>query len=239
MRDQTRRHHEDNYLMLDCSKAHARLGWEPLIDLRTALRWTVDWAKSFLAKADMRKVTEDQIARFMATANNRGVDEITVEDKEPQDVPAKKGTPLQEHLFDLVNDSIMTRTMEGMINSWNRSAEALYGWRKEEAIGKVSHDLLQTQFPKPLEEIKSELVQKGRWEGKLLHITRDGSQVPVESRWALDVQGQSGAVVEINKRSDDFSTWADVKRIRQKILNVLLVAMSAPSPELGYVVLVC
>ncbi len=61
--DRTQYAHEDNFLMLDCSKAHARLGWKPVIDLRTALRWTVDWTKFFQAKADMRNVTEAQIVR--------------------------------------------------------------------------------------------------------------------------------------------------------------------------------
>ena len=51
-------------------------------------------------------------------------------------------TTLQQHeyVFERVNDSVMTRTMEGRINFWNRSAEELYGWRKEEAIGRVSHE---------------------------------------------------------------------------------------------------
>src|SRR4249920_3050039 len=108
-----------------------------------------------------------------------------------------------QHFFELVNDSVMTRTMAGIINFWNRSAEELYGWRKEEAIGRVSHDLLRTQFPKPLEEIESELVRNGRWEGKLVHTTREGGRVVVESRWSLELEGQIGALVEINTRSTD------------------------------------
>ena len=108
-----------------------------------------------------------------------------------------------EHLLELVNDSVMTRTMEGRINSWNRSIAELYGWKKEEAVGRISHDLLQTQFPKPLEEIESDLVRNGRWEGKLVHTTRDGSRVVVKSRWTVDVNGQSGAVVEINVPATD------------------------------------
>src|SRR5262245_40499011 len=237
--DRTQGPHEDNYLMLDCSKAHARLGWRPVINLKTALHWTVDWAKSFQAKADMRNVTEGQIVQFMAIADNRVVDGITIEHKEAQDVAEQRVTPLQEHVFDLVNDGVMTRTIKGRIKFWNRRAEELYGWRKEEAIGKVSHDLLQTQFPKPLEEIDSELVQKGRWKGKLVHTTRDGSRVAVNSRWALDLKEQSGAVVEINTRSDDFSSWANAKLIGKKALNVLLIATADVSSELACVVPAC
>ena len=108
--------------------------------------------------------------------------------------------PLQRSKSPLesATDSVMKRTADGIINFWNRAAEDLYGWKKEEAIGKVSHDLLKTQFPKPLEEIDSELITRGRWEGKLVHSTRDGGNVVVESRWILDQNRDSGSVVEIN-----------------------------------------
>src|SRR5215813_4046075 len=118
-----------------------------------------------------------------------------------------------QHLFELVNDSVMTRTMEGRINFWNHSAEELYGWRREEAIGRVSHDLLQTQFPKPLEEIESELVRNGRWEGKLVHTTREGGRVVVESRWTLELKEQLGALVEINTLSTDLGARTDTYNV--------------------------
>ena len=111
--------------------------------------------------------------------------------------------------FDLVDESVMVRTMEGRINSWNRSAAELYGWETEEAIGRISHELLQTRFPKPLEEIETELVRKRRWEGKLVHTTRGGGRVVVASRWALDIEGKTEVVVETNALSDD--RGSDVK----------------------------
>jgi PAS domain S-box-containing protein len=119
--------------------------------------------------------------------------------------PQSPAVTLQEHEYLLlfVNDSVIIRTIDGRINFWNRRAEELYGWRKEEALGRVSHNLLHTQFPEPLEEIESELVRNGRWEGKLVHTTRDGDRVVVESRWTLDLKEQSGAVVEINRRYTD------------------------------------
>ena len=138
-------------------------------------------------------------------------DRITTERKQAQNLLEQRVTTLQqpEYLFELVNDSVMTRTAEGIINFWNHSAEKLYGWRKEEAIGRISHDLLQTQFSQPLEEIQSELVRNGRWEGKLVHTTRDGGRVVVESRWTLDLKGQAEAVVEINARSTDLDVRID------------------------------
>jgi PAS domain S-box-containing protein len=56
----------------------------------------------------------------------------------------------QTDSFEPLNYSVMTRTAKGIITFWNRRAEVLYGWRKEEAVGRVSHDLLRTQFPQPI-----------------------------------------------------------------------------------------
>ena len=138
-----------------------------------------------------------------------------------------------ETIFELVNDSVITRTMEGVINFWNQSAEQLYGWRKEEAVGRVSHDLLRTEFPRPLEEIESELVRNGRWEGKLVHTTRDGSRVVVESRWSLELKGQLEGLVEINKRSTDPEARIDKFTTRRRQSQNLLgpAVTTLPQPE--------
>ena len=111
-----------------------------------------------------------------------------------------------QHLEDsreLVDEGVMIRTMQGRINSWDDGAAELYGWKEEEAIGKISHDLLHTQFPKPLKEIESELVRNGRWEGKLVHSTRNGARVVVKSQWSLNFEEGTEAVLEINTPAGD------------------------------------
>ncbi len=57
--------HENTYLKLDCSKAHARLNWRPKLDLQTTLQWIVDWTKAYQRGVDMRNYTEAQINQFM------------------------------------------------------------------------------------------------------------------------------------------------------------------------------
>ena len=104
------------------------------------------------------------------------------------------------NLLDLTHDTVFVRDVNDVITFWNRGAERLYGWTREEAVGQVSHHLMQTIFPAPLEKITAELNSTGRWEGELIHARRDGTQVVVASRWALqlDERGKPIAVLETN-----------------------------------------
>src|SRR6476660_1828325 len=54
-------------------------------------------------------------------------------------------------LLDLTHDSMFVRDMNDVITFWNRAAEELYGWKEDEAVGSVSHELMQTIFLGPLE----------------------------------------------------------------------------------------
>ena len=110
----------------------------------------------------------------------------------------------QSRLIDQAHDAILVRSREGVISSWNQGAERLYGWAKEEALGRVSHELLESQFPGPLAEIEEDLTRLGSWEGELIHKRRDGIQVVVASRWIVDRDRSSHeAVLEINSDITD------------------------------------
>ena len=106
----------------------------------------------------------------------------------------------QARLLDLTHDTVFVRDMNDIINYWNRGAEERYGWTREEAVGKVSHQLMQTTFPAPLEEINAALLRTSRWEGELVHTKRDGTKVVVASRWSIrqDEQGRPAAILETN-----------------------------------------
>ena len=109
---------------------------------------------------------------------------------------------LREHadLLSLTHDAIFVYDMSNLVRYWNRGAEELYGWTAAEAVGKVAHDLLQTVFPVPLEQIEADVLVAGRWEGELIHTRKDGTKVLAASRWSLqrDHRGSPSAVLEMN-----------------------------------------
>jgi PAS domain S-box-containing protein len=100
-------------------------------------------------------------------------------------------------LLDLSCDAIIVRDAADRVTYWNQGASDLYGYSREEALGRVTHELLQTEFPEPLEQITERLHEDGRWTGELTHTRKDGRTVVVLSRWALD-RDDHGRVLETN-----------------------------------------
>jgi two-component system sensor kinase FixL len=123
----------------------------------------------------------------------------------------------QASLLNLTHDTIFVRNADDAITYWNRGAEELYGWKAEEALGKVTHQLMQTKFPARLDEIQTELLRTGRWEGELVHTKIDGAQVVVASRWALqrDDSGKAVGVLETNNDISEHKHAEDALRQTQ------------------------
>ena len=107
-------------------------------------------------------------------------------------------------LLDLSNDAIIVRDRHDCVTYWNKSASELYGYSREEAMGRVTHELLRTEFPEPLERIVQKLHRDNCWTGELMHKRKDGSQLVVMSRWALD-RDDSGEVKCVLETNNDIT----------------------------------
>src|ERR671934_3071713 len=105
-------------------------------------------------------------------------------------------------LVELAPEAIVVHERgNGVIRFWNRGAEELYGFERQEALGRVGDELLQTQLPRPRAEIEAEVDRRGRWVGEVVQTTRDGRQIVVASRWAAvptDDSAAAGTYLEID-----------------------------------------
>jgi PAS domain S-box-containing protein len=94
-------------------------------------------------------------------------------------------------LLDLASDAILVRGLDDTISYWNHGAERLYGWTRNEVLHKPVQELLGTQYPQSIAEIKATVLSNQDWNGELTHTTRDGRHINVASRWSL-WSGQDG-----------------------------------------------
>lgn len=62
-------------------------------------------------------------------------------------------------LLEFATEAIIVRDMQDIVQYWNAGAEALYGWNREEVVGKPVHVVLQTKFPHGRGEAEASLAQ--------------------------------------------------------------------------------
>jgi PAS domain S-box-containing protein len=176
---------------------------------------------------DYRIVMADGSGKILAALGDPDVDETgelnafrgTVQDVTERTI-AQERLRDQAGLLDLAHDAIRVidwHTDE--IVYWNRGAELLYDYSREEALGSVAHELLLTEFPEPgKEDLKARLLVDRQWEGELIHFRRDGTRITVASRWALQVDssGQPRGILQINR--DITQRKAAEEQLRQNAL---------------------
>ncbi|MBP1747682.1 MAG: sensor histidine kinase [Deltaproteobacteria bacterium] len=121
----------------------------------------------------------------------------------------------QAEIIDVAEDAIMVRDMKGRIIFWNRGAENRFGFSSTEAIGCSISRLLKTIYPEPLAEIRKRFFADGKWEGELIHQTKNGQQIIVESKWKLrsDKKNRPLAILQID---NDITQRKQAENILQK-----------------------
>jgi two-component system, cell cycle sensor histidine kinase and response regulator CckA len=141
-----------------------------------------------------------------------------------RDVTAKRATRVeleergarlaqQAALLDAAQDAIVVRDLDGRISYWNDSAERIYGWSAQEAIGQHLDELLSVD-PGVYAGGSQRLLAQGRWVDEVQKVARDGRQLTVEARWTLvrDDRGRASSVLGID------TDITERKRIEEQFL---------------------
>jgi len=84
----------------------------------------------------------------------------------------------EEHLrkvFLAAEDAIMTTDVDGMITLWSESSEKMFGYSKEDIVGKPVEALFASgQDPALVEYTRPQSGSEGRWEGEVSYRSKDG-----------------------------------------------------------------
>jgi PAS domain S-box-containing protein len=116
-------------------------------------------------------------------------------------------------IVDSSDDAIISKTLDGVITSWNDAAERIFGYRAEEAIGQsitmlIPADRLQEE-PKIVETLRAG-QRVDHFETK--RITRDGNILDV-SLTISPVKGDDGRIIGASKILRDITVQKEADRI--------------------------
>lgn len=110
-------------------------------------------------------------------------------------------------LLQNVSDAVISTDMDFVIQSWNKAAEALYGWKANEVIGRPLKQIMHMRSPsgESWEDLFPRFLEVGQWQGEIIQNHRDGSERYILSSISLIREfNQPTAIVAVNRDISDY-----------------------------------
>lgn len=103
------------------------------------------------------------------------------------------------------DDAIISKNLDGIINTWNEGAERIFGYTPDEIVGKP----ITTLIPPELQEQEVEILARLRRGERLVHfetirVSKDGRQIPV-SLTISPIKDNQGRVIGASKIARDIT----------------------------------
>ncbi|HKD48144.1 MAG TPA: chemotaxis protein CheB [Rhizomicrobium sp.] len=150
----------------------------------------------YLARIRPYRTVDDKIDGVVATFID------VTERREMEDALRTSEERLRQEmrLVELSRAPIVVWELDGGILQWNRGSEELYGYSREEALGKSKESLLETNVPgSSFDKVKEALLREGSWKGKLNRTAKNGKKIAVESHLELIQTGGRRSVLESSR----------------------------------------
>ena len=105
----------------------------------------------------------------------------------------------QAMLIEQANEAIFTWDMESGIVEWNQGCEKLYGYTREEVLGRFGFEILQSKLPFTREAFIEHLRMEREWRGEVTQIAKDGRIVYADAQFqVIDFDGRN-VVLQTNR----------------------------------------
>jgi PAS domain S-box-containing protein len=114
----------------------------------------------------------------------------------------------QQILLQNISDALIYLDANWEITDWNEGASDIYGWDKDEMLGKQIEKVLQTNYLQGYtpELVVKELLRNGKWKGNVRQRTRFGKEIHIQAfyRVILDAEDEIIGFVMSNKNITEF-----------------------------------
>jgi PAS domain S-box-containing protein len=119
---------------------------------------------------------------------------------------------IRARLLDEVDVAVVATDLEGNVTHWNDGAQRLYGWTREDALGRPIAMVMNASEQAPTsQEILATVPVTGSWQGEIEVHAKDGRAFPVALRCSL-LRSEDGTVVGVVGISADISRRVQAAR---------------------------
>ncbi|HEY8204087.1 MAG TPA: MASE1 domain-containing protein [Pyrinomonadaceae bacterium] len=121
-------------------------------------------------------------------------------------------------IVESTDDAVISKDLNGIITSWNRAAENLYGFSAEEALGQPVSMLIPQERPDEEPLIQARLQRGERIDHyETVRTAKDGRRIPV-SLTVSPIKDANGTIIGASKIARDIS---EQKRVQEEIAGLL------------------
>jgi len=142
-----------------------------------------------------------------------------------RDITARKRTDenlsLQARMLDTVGQAVIATDPEQTILFWNKTAVAMFGWSREEVLGRKIADILPLQSSQTIPpEIMAILTRGETWSGELVVQCRDKQMLPLATT-STPLFNEQGDIIAIIGISTDISKRKETEEVIQRQIKEL------------------
>lgn len=126
------------------------------------------------------------------------------------------------------DDAIVSKTLDGIITSWNKAAERIFGWKADEAVGKhitiiIPHELLDEETTIISKIRRGEHIDHYQ----TIRVTKDGRRIYV-SLTISAIKNREGKIIGASKIARDVTEKVEMEQRKDDFLSMVSHELKTP-----------
>ncbi|MEQ8518553.1 MAG: PAS domain S-box protein [Cytophagales bacterium] len=145
------------------------------------------------------------------------------------EIEFQKQIRFQQKILDAVGQAVLVTDLDNVILHWNKQAEKIYGWKKEEVLGKYKDEFLPSNMSKEeIDKVINHLQKGNHWTSEFEVKNKQGQLVPIllTSSPLFNDQKELTGIISISIDISDRKKSENLIRSNEKLYKSVISSLS-------------